>query len=212
MKLSISSIDESQKLRYLKDNLDFSPVRYYRSNSTVFTAGEPSRFLYIVDSGCLRVCRVTVDGRRQVCSFHFKGEVLGFDGSKLRQTYAEAIETSGVRALELTGPVVRSNLIMQLYSAHLEKMQEQTLNLVTRNAIERLAAFLGDIASRQMELDIVTLAMSRLDIAEHIGLTLETVSRSMHRLQEKKILEIISARKLKFFHPALSEFLKNSCN
>lgn len=187
--------------------LGFSPLRYYKPRAAIYSQGDPSHSLFYVNHGCVRVSSVTVEGRRQVCAFYFSGEFFGFEGGKIRKSCADTLEKSGLQTLNMTNITLQSEKVIELYLDYLETIQEQTFNLVTRNALGRVAMFLTDIAKRQGDADTIRLPMSRLDIADHLGLTLETVSRSMHRLQEIGAIEMVSARRLKVFKSVMLSVL-----
>jgi CRP/FNR family nitrogen fixation transcriptional regulator len=119
--------------------------------------------------------------------------MFGFEVDKSHHFFAEAICGTGIRVL---GPsashVVAELLPMALQS--LVRAQEQLLVLGRQNAVERVAAFFLEMSERQGGLRQVELPMSRLDIADYLGLTIETVSRVFSKLKSKGVIRLSSLR------------------
>jgi CRP/FNR family nitrogen fixation transcriptional regulator len=174
-----------------------SAVRRYGSGDAIFAQGDHSGPLFAVAFGCIRICRLTSEGRRQVSAFHFEGDLFGFEGAPERRFYAEAIENSGVCLVSSDKDNHDAKTILGLMMNHLCHVQDHLLVLGTQNATERVAAFLADIAERRASNGIVRLPMSRDDIAAYLGLTLETVSRALHRLQESGLIELVGVRQIR---------------
>jgi CRP/FNR family transcriptional regulator, nitrogen fixation regulation protein len=185
-------LDLHPELAPLENAIRHAPIHRLRAGDAVFAQGDPVKGLYLVEFGSVRLCWVTPQGRRYV-DFHFAGEIFGFERNCTYLYAAEALEYSGVRKLRI-GDLDRSPAVMDLLLADLSRLQQHLLVLGTRNALERVAAFLVDIAERQSANTIVRLPMSRSEIADHLGLTLETVSRAMHRLGEMDLIALNGAR------------------
>lgn len=162
----------------------------------IYAQGDKAQTVYQVVFGAVRVFRLLADGRRQISAFHLPGEVFGFECSADHRFFAEAICATGVRAFRLNGGVDMSRDLLPLALSGLAKAQEHQLVLVRQSASERLAAFLLDLAERQGGLEQFDLPMSRLDIADYLGLTIETVSRTLTRFKVKGIIGLPSLRRV----------------
>lgn len=154
------------------------PATFFPAGSEIYAQGEKSGNLYQVEFGAVRIYRLLSDGRRQISAFHLAGEMFGFEVDKSHHFFAEAICGTGIRVLRSSAPhAVPELLPMALQS--LVRAQEQLLVLGRQNAVERVAAFFLEMSERQGGLRQVELPMSRLDIADYLGLTIETVSLSL---------------------------------
>lgn len=170
------------------------PLSFYSIGAEIYAQGERSESLYRVEFGCVRVYRLLLDGRRQISAFHFAGEVFGFEADGTHHFFAEAISTTGIRVARLSASHEFAREMLPLALQGLMRAQEHLLVLGRQNAIERVAAFLLDMAERRGGLSRFDLPMSRTDIADYLGLTIETVSRVFSRLKEKGIIRLPTAR------------------
>ena len=170
------------------------PVTCFPSGWEIYAQGEKSANLYQVEFGAVRIYRLMSDGRRQIAAFHLAGEVFGFEADGVHHFFAEAICATGIRVLRTPSTVDMSRAILPLALQSLIRTQEHLLVLGRQSAEERVAAFLLDMAERQGGLDQFELPMSRTDIGDYLGLTIETVSRVFSRLKEKKIIRLPSLR------------------
>ena len=168
----------------------------YRDNDN-FTS------VYAVRSGTLKAYRVTDDGREQVTGFYFPGEVLGMDGinKNTHSCSAKALETSAVceipfeylEDLSTKIPNLQRHFF-QLMSREITEDQQLITMLSKNSAEERIAALMISISSRNARRKLSStnfrLPMSRIDIGNYLGLTVETVSRVFSRLQKLQLLEV----------------------
>lgn len=169
------------------------PVTFFPAGSEIYAQGETCGNLYQVEFGAVRIYRLLSDGRRQISAFHLAGEMFGFEVDKSHHFFAEAICGTGIRVLSPSpSHVVAELLPMALQS--LVRAQEQLLVLGRQNAVERVAAFFLEMSERQGGLRQVELPMSRLDIADYLGLTIETVSRVFSKLKSKGVIRLASLR------------------
>ncbi len=169
------------------------PPTFFSAGSEIYAQGEKSGNLYQVEFGAVRIYRLLSDGRRQISAFHLSGEMFGFEVDENHHFFAEAICGTGIRVLRSSVPhTVPELLPMALQS--LVRAQEQLLVLGRQNAAERVAAFFLEMSERQGGLRQVELPMSRLDIADYLGLTIETVSRVFSRLKLKGIIRLPNLR------------------
>lgn len=188
----IASVNASKEA-----GLQLSPVHRVQSKDMIYAQGDESGQLYIVEYGCVCVSRLTEDGRRLVMSFNFAGDIFGFESGAERQSYAEAMETSGTRMITQNKTDASSIAVMNLLLDHFNRVQDHLLILGTQNSTERVAAFLLELAERQGDAANVRLPMGRNDIADYLGLTLETVSRALHRLQDIGLIVLRNARSVR---------------
>ncbi|MCH4294404.1 electron transport transcriptional regulator EtrA [Shewanella sp. 3B26] len=169
----------------------------------IFKSGDSLKSLYAIRSGTIKSYTITEQGDEQITGFHLAGDVIGFDGihAQTHQSFAQALETSMVCEIpyntldDLSGsmPKLRQQ-IMRLMSNEIMSDQEMILLLSKKNAEERLAAFIANLATRygnrgfsQREF---RLTMTRGDIGNYLGLTVETISRLLGRFQKSGLIEV----------------------
>lgn len=172
-----------------------TPPALFTAGAEIYAQGEKCNCLYKVEFGAVRVYRLLADGRRQISAFHLAGETFGFEADDIHHFFAEAIVATGIRMLRT--PSGTSGLaadILPMALKGLVRAQEHLLVLGRQNALERVAAFLADMAERQGGLRQVELPMSRNDIADYLGLTIETVSRVFTRLKQDGVIRLPSLR------------------
>lgn len=170
------------------------PVSFFPAGTEIYGQGEQARHLYRVEFGAVRVHRLLADGRRQISAFHLPGEVFGFEADGTHHFFAEAICATGVRTARTSTETAFSHQLLPLALGSLVRAQEHLLVLGRQNASERVAAFLLDMAERQGGLMQVELPMSRADIGDYLGLTIETISRALSKMKAKGIIRLPSLR------------------
>ncbi|TSE13317.1 cyclic nucleotide-binding domain-containing protein [Mesorhizobium intechi] len=170
------------------------PVMFFPASSEIYAQGEKAGAFYQVEFGAVRIYRLLADGRRQISAFHLAGETFGFEAGTTHHFFAEAINATGVRVFRVTGGADMSHQLLPLALKGLTRAQEHLLVLGRQNAIERVAAFLVDMVERQGGLRQVELPMSRVDIGDYLGLTIETVSRVFTRLKDKGVIRLLNLR------------------
>lgn len=170
-----------------------SAVMLYAENAVIYAQGEAAGPLYLVEFGTVRICRITADGRRQISAFHFAGEVFGFEADSEHHFYAESVGGAGVRVLRPADGELADKLL-PLALRSLIRAQEHLLVLGRQNACEKIAAFLLDLAARQETNRFIDLPMQRMDIADYLGLTFETVSRVLHKLKDAGLIALPSTK------------------
>jgi CRP/FNR family nitrogen fixation transcriptional regulator len=170
-------------------------------NAEIYGESEPADYVYKVVSGVVRTCKLLADGRRQINSFFLPGDVFGLEATVEHRFTAEAVSDVTlifVKRSILTELAARdgevANELWSAATADLRAAQEHVLLLGRKSAQERLAAFLLEMAARTNGGEAVDLPMSRLDIADYLGLTIETVSRSMTALESAAVIELPNAR------------------
>jgi CRP/FNR family nitrogen fixation transcriptional regulator len=172
-------------------------------NAEIYAEGEASGYVYKVVSGVVRVSNLLPDGRRQISAFHMPGDMFGFESDEIHQASAEAVVPTKVIAYKwqgLLGVGPQSNGVvrelLKLTMIGLRQSREHLLLLGRKNALERLAAFLLDMTGRSGAKSVLDLAMPRHDIADYLGLTLETVSRMFAELKDLGTIKLESARRV----------------
>jgi CRP-like cAMP-binding protein len=174
----------------------------FARNEEVFAEGESAGYVYKVVSGVVRISKLLPDGRRQISAFHLPGDMFGFEIGDVHHCSAEAVVASKVVAFKwqgLLGSGASTNLVRELLTRTmigLRHTQDHLLLLGRKNALERLAAFLLEMADRSGSTEVLDLAMPRHDIADYLGLTLETVSRMFAELKEMGQIKLESARRV----------------
>lgn len=180
----------------------------------VFTATSAAKALYIPSEGAFKTVVLAEDGERQVVGFHLPGEVMGLDaiGTGYHRCEAEALEPSRVCEVPLED--------LERIAAQVPALQRQLLGLIGRSmgrkqdhlemmgrraASDRVLLFLHSMAGRYRALGhpegVLALPMSREDIANYLGLVVETVSRSFSHLQKQGLITVRS-RDVRILDPA----------
>ncbi|MBI4924083.1 MAG: helix-turn-helix domain-containing protein [Devosia nanyangense] len=171
-------------------------VTFFPTDSVIYAQGDQAGPLYLVEFGTIRICRLTADGRRQVNSFHFAGDVFGFEAGDEHQSYAESVDGAGIRVLRAVDGSGFAEKLLGLALRGLARVQEHLLLLGRMNANEKMAAFILDLLQRQDADDVVMLPMQRNDIADYLGLTFETVSRVLRVLKDRRIILLPSVDRI----------------
>ena len=169
-------------------------VQFFHANNEIYAQGEQAKALYQIEFGAVRIYRLLADGRRQISAFHVAGEVFGFEADGRHHFFAEAICGSAIRVYRLPVDADVSREILPVALKALVRAQEHLLVVGRQSASERVAAFLLDMMERQGDLPSIELPMSRTDIGDYLGLTIETVSRVFSKFREKGYIHLTGAR------------------
>jgi CRP/FNR family transcriptional regulator, nitrogen fixation regulation protein len=172
----------------------------YKKGTEIYGEKEPADYVYQVKTGAARSYKLLSDGRRQIGAFHLVGDIFGLENSSEHRFTAEAIVDTTVRlikrrSLELVAEsdaVVARNLL-SMTTNNLQHAEDHMLLLGRKTSLERVAAFLIEMDRRLTAAGVLALPMCRRDIADYLGLTLETVSRALSRLHELGILGFIGS-------------------
>jgi CRP/FNR family nitrogen fixation transcriptional regulator len=192
-KQSLSQVVPNQ----LGANVDFlGTLMSFPSNTEIYGEGEPIDYLYKVLSGTVRTCKVRIDGRRQIGGFYLPGDMFGVEVGAKHSFSAEAvtdcqvllINRARVMARAAGEPAVAREL-WGLIGHELGRVQDHILLLI-KSAEERVASFLLEMAGPASE--TINLPMTRQDIGEYLGLTIETVSRTLAHLEASAAIEVHS--------------------
>jgi CRP/FNR family transcriptional regulator, nitrogen fixation regulation protein len=161
----------------------------FRCGQEIHGQGEPAERVYEIQQGAVRSYKILSDGRRQICAFHLKHDIFGWEHGPHYRFTAEAIVDTTVRVVRrqtLEGvaavDVQVTHNLLNLATRSLEHAENQMMLLGRKNSREKVAAFLLEMDSRLSASGVLDLPMSRRDIADYLGLTIETVSRELSRL------------------------------
>jgi CRP-like cAMP-binding protein len=178
-----------------------APIAFSR-NAEIFGEDEPANYVYKVVSGAVRTYKIFDDGRRQIGAFYFSGDVFGLEAGAEHQFSAEAIDKCVILVVKRCALVALAerdgDTIRRLWSftaKELSRVQKHML-LLTKSAEERVACFLLEMAGRLAAAETVDLPMSRQDIADYLGLTIETVSRTLTHLEARAAISLPTARRV----------------
>lgn len=174
-----------------------------QKSQELFKAGEELKALYAIRAGSVKSYTITEQGDEQITGFHLAGDLIGFDAINTgsHPSFAQALETSMVCEIpyevldDLSGKLPRlRQQIMRLMSNEINGDQQMILLLSKKTAEERLAAFLHGLSSRFSQRGFSArefrLTMTRGDIGNYLGLTVETVSRLLGRFQKTNLIEV----------------------
>jgi CRP/FNR family nitrogen fixation transcriptional regulator len=212
--MPLGDISQNFRCRRVENVIDLmgTCLRYER-NAEIFGEDEPADYLYKVVGGAVRIAKLMSDGRRQISAFYLPGDVFGLEPHDVHSFSAEAVCESQLlivkRSAFLAQATRDSEMVAQLLAqtmGHLQRAQEHMLLLGRKNAHERIAAFLLDMSKRLSRSGAVELPMSRQDIADYLGLTIETVSRTLTQMERDRMISMpVSRRIVLRDHSALCE-------
>lgn len=176
----------------------------YGRNEEIYGQDEPAQYVYKVLKGSVRTHKILDDGRRQIGAFYLPGDIFGLEsGAKHRfaaeaiaDTVVLAIKRSTLASLAQTDAIVAREL-WQMTARELDHVHDQMILLGRSSAQERVASFLIEMANRSVNQAEFDLPMSRQDIADYLGLTIETVSRTFSSMERGALIELPSSRKVR---------------
>ncbi len=197
--------------------------RPIQSGQHLYRSGDSFTSIYAVRSGSIKTYLIDDDGIEQITGFYLPGEVLGFDGID-NNSYGcnvVALETSTVceipfsrlEELSLQIPKLQRHFF-QLMSRHIESNHQMLLTLSKKNAEGRVSTLLLSLSHRysrrKLSPNAMRLPMSRMDIGNFLGLTIETVSRTFSRLQKEGIIDVDGREVVINNHERLNEICHKS--
>ncbi|MFY0610582.1 MAG: helix-turn-helix domain-containing protein [Hyphomicrobiaceae bacterium] len=185
----------------IDQNIDATRTRIIERKENVFTEGDDVTHIYRVEAVHVCIYRMLADGRRQIVGFAFPGDFIGLGAVGHHTTNAEATERTRLQSLPVSDlhRVVRDSpqLGLDLYAALSEELastRELLISIGQKTAQERVAGFLLLLSKRNVrrgeDPDTIVLPMTRTDIADYLGLTIETVSRTMTKLRMNGLIDI----------------------
>src|SRR5262249_17455658 len=174
-------------------------VRSYLCKSEIVREDDPADHVYEIISGTVCACKMLREGRRQIAGFYFAGDIFGLESVKQHSVAAQAITNTRVRIFKkraltasASSSLEVSDRLLALTTRELARKQDHLLMLLSTTAEERIICFLIDMVQRASPRDdnLIALPMSRRDIADYLGLTIETVSRTLWDLERRGAIEI----------------------
>ncbi|HEX3936891.1 MAG TPA: helix-turn-helix domain-containing protein [Xanthobacteraceae bacterium] len=189
-----NALDQSMQL--------MGAVMAYPRNSEIFGENEPADYFYKVLSGSVRTYKILSDGRRQVGGFYLAGDIFGLEFADEHSLSAEAITDAKVIVVKrsaINGLAARDAAVARqlftLTGRELHRVQDRIMLLI-KSAQERVASFLLEMSARVSGANAIELPMSRQDIADYLGLTIETVSRTLTALEDLAAIEVPTSRRI----------------
>ena len=195
-------VKQVQQSRRVPKNGDTLIGRVIPAKTPLFHQGDRASHIYRVNSGVVMIYRLLEDSQRQITGFCTAGDFIGLSPDGIHHDTAITVATSNVAGLTLSDVKANPALQTELFNQtcyQLEDAQNMMITLSKKSAGEKVAAFLVMLASRKKRTEHiqknkinVNLPMSRLDIADYLGLTIETVSRRLTELKSNGIIELPS--------------------
>ncbi len=174
--------------------------KHFAKAEKIFRAGKSARHIYKVESGCVRTY-VNGNGGRLVSGFYFEGDYFGLEMRDKHALSAEAVIPSTIRVIgrnaiakRIATDIAVARHMLAITNAELKRAQSHGL-LLRSAAHERVANFLFEMKKRNRRKDVYLL-MSRRDIADHLNLTIESVSRALARLKKGSVISFLSHRRV----------------
>ncbi len=169
----------------------------YKKGTEIFGEEEPADYVYQVKSGAVRSYKLLSDGRRQIGAFHLVGDIFGLTSHETHRFTTEAvvdtslwlIKRQSIEVRATTDGVLTRNLL-SVTTKTLRHAEDHMLLLGRKDSLEKVAAFLLEMDDRLADM---TLPMTRRDIADYLGLTIETVSRALSQLRRAGVLSFASS-------------------
>jgi CRP/FNR family nitrogen fixation transcriptional regulator len=170
----------------------------YSKGTEIYGEAEPADYVYQVIEGAVRSYKLLSDGRRQIGAFHLIGDIFGLENGDFHRFTAEAIVDTTVHlmkraSLELVAEAdtLVARDLLKMTTSNLQHAEDHMLLLGRKTSLERVAAFLLEMDGRLTSSGVMALPMCRRDIADYLGLTLETVSRALSYLHDRGILGFV---------------------
>jgi CRP-like cAMP-binding protein len=174
----------------------------YPRNTEIFGENESADYVYLVLCGSVRTYKILNDGRRQITTFYLPGDVFGLEAGDEHTLSAEAVANAKIVVVKrslLNAMVARdtsmARQLLALTGRELRQAQKHVVLLI-KSAQERVAGFLIEMSERLADATTIELPMSRQDIADYLGLTIETVSRTLTGLESAATIEVPSSRQI----------------
>jgi len=178
-------------------------VCHFARNRTIFSDGDAALYAYRVLSGAVRLVKLMADGRRHIAGFQLSGDLFGLEWSSEYTLTAEAVSDVVLvryarNTLDRLGDErvdVRRQLTDRL-KADLREAHAHLISLGCQSAKERVASFLLHLARREEQDATIEVPMGRQDIADYLGLTIETVCRTLTELKDVQVIAIPSRHQI----------------
>jgi CRP/FNR family nitrogen fixation transcriptional regulator len=171
----------------------------YRQGTEICGEKEPAEYVYQVRKGAVRSYKLLRDGRRQIAAFHLVGDIFGLVNGGSHRFTAEAVVETTLRLVKrqsldtaADGDAVVTRTLLIMTANNLQHAENHMLLLGRKHSLEKVAAFLIEMDGRLTAAAVMTLPMTRRDIADYLGLTVETVSRALSRMRRARVLDFIN--------------------
>ena len=171
----------------------------YQPEIEIYGEAEPADYIYQVKKGAVRSYKLLSDGRRQIAAFHMVGDIFGLEIGGSHRLTADALLETTLRLLKrqsledlANGDAAVARTLLSMTTDNLQHAENHLLLLGRKNSTEKVAAFLIEMDRRLTARGVMTLPMSRRDIADYLGLTLETVSRALSKMHCIGVLDFRS--------------------
>ena len=191
--------------------------RSFARGTEIYAEGDRGDCWFRVVSGTVRMCKLLADGRRHIAEFFHAGDCFGLDGVGERLFAAEAVgdvivmrfpRTATERLIEERPELARRLCNMTLRS--LAHAQTHMLSLGRMTASERVAGFLLELAERRDATRYLDLPMSRSDVADYLGLTIETVCRTLSTFKRDGVIAIPNPQRIEICNPEALEAMSDA--
>ncbi len=185
----------------LDDCLEHASLRRLQAKEFVFVDGDPTKHIYRIEAGAVSLFKILTDGRRQILGFAYAGDFIGLGLQGEHIMNAQAIKATKVRCMPLAAlhriaahdPALSFRLY-QTVAQELASTRDLLMTIGHRSASERVASFLLALSRRNEEsgapANIIDLPMTRADIADFLGLTIETVSRTFSKMKSRRLIDL----------------------
>jgi CRP-like cAMP-binding protein len=195
------SLSHSRLHGTLDESLGEAAARRVEAKEFVFMEGDPTTKVYWIESGAVSLFKMLPDGRRQILGFAYPGDFVGLGALGERLVSAQAIKTTRVRSISVAKlhKIAISNpelsfTLYQTLAAELAEARDLMLTTGHRTASERVASFLLALSRRNRRAgkprDVIDLPMTRADIGDFLGLTIETVSRTLTKFKARGLIDL----------------------
>lgn len=184
----------------------------------LFMIGDEQTHLYQIQEGVVGVYKMLADGRRQIVNFYYPGDIIGAADQAAWTQHAEALCKSKVRCIAastvdklITTELGFGQALLSMLATELDETRDQLLSLGRKSALEKVATFLLRISRRNRregrDEALLHLPMKRSEIADYLGLTIETVSRNITKLRTTGIIKLESKSEVRITDIQLLEDL-----
>jgi CRP/FNR family nitrogen fixation transcriptional regulator len=180
-----------------------APVMRFEADEGIYAEDDAASAFYRVERGVVRLCKFLSDGRRQIDAFYTAGDVFGFEAGETYEYCAEAVtdctlvryRRNGLERMVANDDAMGLKLFTYAMQC-LQRSRAHALLLGRANATHKLAAFLSEMFAASPGEAAIELAMTRLDIADYLGLTIETVSRTLSQFERDGIIAMATSRRI----------------
>lgn len=192
---------ENSSRRGLDRQLATGTIRILKTREHLYAVGDERSHVYRIESGTMCLYKIMPDGRRQVVDFAYAGDLIGLGCEAEHTVNAQALEPTRLKSFSVAALTrlagsdsVLGIALYEAMSRELAAAQDHLFTIGQRSAAERVACFLVALSKRNtrrgQDASTLVLPMTRADIADFLGLTIETVSRMLTKLKLAKLIEL----------------------